>query len=78
MRDKIAKGRARYVVPRGERNGLAKIADVEIPVIRTMHLNGMRQTAIARLYGVHPSTVNSIVRGKHRTGTGFLMISGTA
>jgi opacity protein-like surface antigen len=56
MRDKIAKGRAVYEC--GERHHAAKINESDVAAIRTAHIGGEAQSALARRYGL----------GRHRAG----------
>lgn len=50
--------------PIGERNGRAKLTRDEVQAIRDAAAAGTPQAALARRYGVHPSTIRDIVRGR--------------
>jgi hypothetical protein len=50
-------------VPRGQRNGLAKIKDVELPTIRDRIAAGESNAAIAKDYGVVPGAIWNIRTG---------------
>lgn len=65
--DKVAKRRQsrgviHSVATRGEKNGAAKLTEIDVSVIRS--IKGETQTAIAKRYGVYPSVICNIVRGK--------------
>jgi hypothetical protein len=60
--DMIAKGRRSSTS--GEKNGRAKLKSADIPRICQMREEGMEQKAIAEAFGVVPSVISSILRGK--------------
>ena len=62
MQDRNRKGRQAY----GERHGLAKIPDAEIPVILERLANKETQQAIAKDYGVKQPQISRIKTGKQR------------
>lgn len=49
--------------------GSYKLVEGDIIAIRDMYDKGRTQTAIAELYGVHPSNISNIVRNKTWFGT---------
>lgn len=57
--DMDSKGRSRF---RGEQHGNAKFTVSDILEIRSSELT---QTALARIYGVHPSTISNVISRKH-------------
>ena len=59
--DMVAKGRARYVSRRGERNGRAKLTADQVLEIRRRSAAGDPAGALARLFGIAPSTVSNIL-----------------
>jgi hypothetical protein len=59
-RDAIAHG----TTSRGERNGNAKLTSADVEIIRARRVDGETQLAIARDFGVSPSTVHQIVHRK--------------
>lgn len=48
----------------GEKNGRAKLTDLDVADIRALVVGGERQTDVAYLYGVVPSTVSRIMRAE--------------
>ena len=67
--DMEGKGRGRH--PKGRAHGRAKLAEKDIPAIRTLIALGFSQRYIGSAYGVSQSTVSNIKRGKgwnHVTG----------
>jgi hypothetical protein len=62
MRDKRLKGRARW--HRGHANGMAKLTDALVSDIRNGSVSGLSYRALARVYGLHYTTVGEIVRRK--------------
>jgi hypothetical protein len=65
-KDKAKKGRSTRgathgLFTRGERNGLAKLSETDIPRIR-QSIQG--PTALARLYGVSPATICAVRKGR--------------
>lgn len=60
MADAASKG----LLNRGEKNGHAKLTAADVLAIRDLMGIGVRQAAIARQYGVHPSHVSSIKTGR--------------
>jgi|SoiMethySBSTD1v2_1073268.scaffolds.fasta_scaffold117440_5 DNA invertase Pin-like site-specific DNA recombinase len=62
-RDMVEKGRSRLCGRPGERNSYAKLTAEQAQEIRHRHLAGETQTALAREFGVHSSTVSCMVRG---------------
>lgn len=49
--------------PSGDKNGQAKLKNSDIPVIRKMLSEGMKQKDIALIYGINPTQISQI---KHR------------
>lgn len=66
MKDCTFKGRAKMptVSVRGERNGAAKLREVDIRSIRRLLDKGWRQSDIAVRFGISQSQVSQIKRGK--------------
>lgn len=64
-RDRISRGRARHAV--AEANGKTKLTTEQLQQIRELAVTGMRQTEIARRFGVHSSHVSRILAGLRRT-----------
>lgn len=60
MRDKTAKGRARW--HRGSANSMAKLTEALVQTIRAEAAAGVTYRAIARVHGIHFTTVGGIVR----------------
>ncbi|MNQ21497.1 hypothetical protein D3C85_346200 [compost metagenome] len=64
MSDKVSKGR--NVQVKGEEQGSSKLTDEAVREILDLYVKSHREygaSALSRLYGVHPSTVNRIVAG---------------
>jgi hypothetical protein len=61
MRDMTDAGRR----PAGERHGMAKLTLAQVRDVRAKHAAGVKNKAIAKEYGVDPSTIGLIVRGEH-------------
>lgn len=59
-KDKIKKGRSN----RGEKHGHAKLTAKDVVDIRIKVDSGITQTAIAKIYGVDPSTISYICNNK--------------
>jgi hypothetical protein len=64
MQDKTRKGRGRN--PSGEKNSNAVLSDADVQEIRDRCAEGETQTALAKEYGVHQTTISVIVRKVHR------------
>ena len=62
--DKIAKGRARHGVARGERHGMAKLTDALVVAILERRANGETLNSISASLGCHRSTAGLAVAGK--------------
>jgi hypothetical protein len=58
--------RGRHNKPKGAAHWAAKLTDADVRIIRRRHVEGERQTTLAREFGVHPATVSRIVRGVWR------------
>ncbi len=63
VRDKIAKGRARYAPARGERAGSAKLTVAQVLEIRDLKKQGLKQREIGRRFDISGMTVSTIHRG---------------
>jgi predicted XRE-type DNA-binding protein len=48
----------------GERNGMSRLTESNIIAIRKMKANGIRQSDIAKKFGISDPHVSDIVRGK--------------
>jgi len=59
--DKVDKGR-QYM---GERHDRAILTEDNVISIRLLVSEGVSQAECARIYGVHPNTINEIIRGKN-------------
>lgn len=60
-KDMVAKRRSL----RGERNHRSKLTSSDVAEIRRRHLEGEKQTMIARDYGVGLAAINHIIRGRN-------------
>ena len=60
LRDMANKDRCAY----GERNGMSRLTESNIIAIRKMKANGIRQSDIAKKFGISDPHVSDIVRGK--------------
>lgn len=69
MRDKVAKGRSSF----GERNGIARLTNVQVREIRSRRDAGERACDLAQEFGVERSAVWRIM-----TGRNWSRITGTA
>lgn len=49
---------------RGERSGVARLKDVDIPIIRQLSSSGISQDKIAKMFGVSQPTIGRILRGE--------------
>ena len=56
-------------VARGERVHGAKLTAEDVENIRTRHAEGMTHVAVARLFGVTPTAIGLIIRGKNWRST---------
>lgn len=67
MRDMVAKGRGRFVIPDsvGGANGNAKLCDLDIPRIRDMIACGETNIDIGQWFNVHHATISNIRVGKN-------------
>ena len=64
-REAYAKGRQpRRIGYRGEKVKQAKLTECDVRAIRAQHMNGDSHVAIAPDYGVSPSAISQIIRGK--------------
>lgn len=63
MQDKIAKGRAPDF--KGERGPRAKLTAQDVADIRWIASKGIAASEMARLYGVHKSTIKHAISGRH-------------
>ncbi len=54
----------------GSANGYARLTEADIPIIRTLAAEGMRQKDIAARFGVHRATVSYALSGKTWTHVG--------
>jgi hypothetical protein len=63
--DKIRKGRARWVAPKGSENGKALLTEADILDIRRQRKAGVRGKDLASRYGVAQQTICSIVKGRN-------------
>lgn len=64
VQDKEAKGRGNA----GAANGMAKLSDADVEVIRELyHIDNLSQAEIGRRYGVNRSCICKIVNNTHRT-----------
>ena len=61
MKDMIRHG----TIPKGEKNGSAKLKEADIHGIRELGSTGMSQRKIAAVYGVHNSQISYILSGKY-------------
>lgn len=66
-RDRDNKGRGGHSVMSGEKNGHAKLTEVQVVEIRAKHANGARNVDLAKEYGVAHQTISSIVCGDRWT-----------
>lgn len=62
--DKVAKGRQRSGIVRGERNGQAKLAREDVLEIRTLRAAGITTTALAQRFGCSRRQIDRIVAGE--------------
>jgi hypothetical protein len=62
-KDRTRKGRT--VAHHGEKQGSAKLKEEEVVDIKRFINAGIQKTWIAKLYGVHKSTIDYIFRGKN-------------
>ena len=62
--DKMAKGRHRSAIMRGERNGQAKLSREDVLKMRSLRSEGATTTALARQFGCSRRPVDRIVTGE--------------
>lgn len=62
VHDMETKGRARH--PTGRAHGSAKLTDDDVLAILRLVKRGVRQNAVAAAYGVTPTCINAIVKGR--------------
>lgn len=62
-RDKVAKGRQRSGRLPGERNPAAKLTAESVAAVRARASRGESGVALAREFGVSPTTVSRVIRG---------------
>ncbi|MGA2961741.1 MAG: HNH endonuclease [Candidatus Korobacteraceae bacterium] len=48
----------------GEKNGSAKLSEVQVRAILKAHQNGARGVDLARRYGVNATTISAIIKGR--------------
>lgn len=58
--DKVERGRQ----AKGSRHGIAKLAEVDIPIIRQMYHDGVYQRVIAERFGVTQGAIHQVLAGK--------------
>jgi len=68
MRDRTVKGRGGDHA--GERNGRAKLTIEQVIEIRARYSNGARRIDLAKEFGVTPTNISFISRGRHWTKSG--------
>jgi hypothetical protein len=70
-RDALASGalfhRKRPTYPRGENASRAKLKDTDIPIIRSLFMEGNRLDQIAQRFSVTPSIIFNVIHGKSWT-----------
>lgn len=64
LKDAAAKGRMFRPNTNGQRNGNSKLTIEDVRTIRAMRESGQLQYKIAEKFGVSPSTVGEIIKGK--------------
>jgi hypothetical protein len=65
QQDAIKKGRFHFVKPgRGEDNHNAKLTRALVRTMQERYASGQTQASLARIFGMHPSTVSYAIRGK--------------
>ncbi len=64
--DMVNKGRCVSHGPSGEKHGQAKLKNSEIAEIKELLAIGTSGVGVAGIYGVSPSLISLIKRGKHR------------
>lgn len=64
VKDKIAKGRARFGHLPGEKHGSAKLTDALVRLARAFIADGISQISIAKSFGVSTATLNAAILGK--------------
>lgn len=64
MRDAVRKGRHKNNPLKGSKNPLAKLTETDIPKIRKLYSDGMRQAHIAKKFNVSPATIWEIRVGR--------------
>lgn len=68
VRDKVEKGRCYTGKQKGEKNGHSKLTDSQVVEIRNLHRTGGYTTyRLAKMYGVHRSTISYIINNKTYT-----------
>jgi hypothetical protein len=50
-------------IPRGERSGMAKLTNVDIPLIFSLRSDGWSYPRIGRRFGVAGTTIHRVVKG---------------
>jgi ribosome-binding protein aMBF1 (putative translation factor) len=63
VHDRIKKGRSNW--PKAENHCCAKLSNADVLVIRQLILDGISQAEIAHRFGVDPSAISNINRGKN-------------
>lgn len=70
LRDMYQAGHRKPLCFRGEKNGNAKLSDVDVKWIRQLYANGkFTQSCLARSFGITQAGVSSIVLGRTRKVT---------
>jgi hypothetical protein len=64
VRDSIAKGRARRRVLRGAAHHAAKLTEAKVLEIRRLTSEGVRQSELAKQFGVFDGTIHSVIHRK--------------
>ena len=67
MRDAVSKGRMSRQGKPGESNGRAKLTRGDVSEIRLRVAQGATQISLARLYGVGPTAISRIIKGRSWT-----------
>jgi DNA-binding XRE family transcriptional regulator len=64
MRDMKVRGRTNSYKRRGERNGLAKLTELDVRTIKFWLSKGYTQQSIAQKFGVVSQNINNIAKGR--------------
>jgi len=63
-RDMTAKGRGKTALKYGEENGRAKLTVASVREVRKRYAEGETAATLARDYGVHPSSIDALLKGR--------------